>query len=45
MTVNPSNRDENVVVSAENGNGSDWRFCLPEGKLLPPEAPETIVFF
>jgi hypothetical protein len=45
MTVNPSNADGNVVVSAQNGNGSDWRFCPLEGKLLPRDIPEAIVFF
>ena len=29
----------------ENGNGSDWRFCLPEGKLLPCSRVTAIVFF
>src|SRR4051812_29347985 len=45
MTVNPSNSEWNVVVSAPNGNGSDWRFWPSTGKLLPSDEPETTVFF
>src|SRR3954451_14140558 len=45
IAVNPSISDGNVVVSAPNSNGSDWLFCLPEGKLLPPDRARAIVFF
>src|SRR4051794_22527135 len=43
IAVNPSISDGNVVVSAPNSNGSDWLFCLPKGKLLPPDGPGAIV--
>jgi len=36
---------EDVVVSAQNGNGSDWRIWLPEGKLLLSSRPEATVLF